>query len=351
MKIGIEHEFVFKDRNNNFLDLTNSSYKDFQKVVDKFPFYERDLDVLECKSLESKPKRLYVEGFERYDESDMLFETIPKGLEIRTPPYKDIDKLIEDFASSCNIMTEIASSFELSPLLVSFNPFTCFPKVYELLDHENSNGRNDFDMLIAKNSMLLHAFHINVSVNNNSNLNDIVEKLNYYLPYIIPFSFSSPFCNGKLFHGLSCRMFELVKYRPLVSVRKRVDTDVVEFRGFDVVGDTQLLKALLSLIKFLVKDNTLMGRDKEKNVDLITLSSLEGFENEKIKYGAFKILNAAINSSEIEPDQLEFLFRMVETNESYSAKIKREFSKTNDIILSTSNMYDFTEDKVLVKSA
>ena len=351
MKIGIEHEFVFKDRDNNFLDLTNSSYKDFQKVVDKFPFYEEDLGVLECKSLESKPKRLYVEGFERYDENDRLLETIPKGLEIRTPPYEDIDRLIKDFASSCNIMNEIASSFELSPLLVSFNPFTYFQRVYKLLDHENSNGRNTFDLLIAKNSMLLHAFHINISVSKISNLQDIVEKLNYYLPYIIPFSFSSPFCNGKVFQGLSCRMFELVKYRPLVSIRKRVDTDVVEFRGFDVVGDTQLLTALLSLIKFLVKDNFLMGRDKEKNVDLIELSSVEGFDNEKIKKGVYEILDVAKNSNQIDSDTLELLYSMVQTNESYSAKMKREFSKTNNIIQSMSNMYNFAEENVFEKSA
>jgi len=58
-----------------------------------------------------------------------------------------------------------------------------------------------------------------------------------------------------------------------------------------------------------------------------------------------------LNSPEIEPDQLEFLFRMVETNESYSAKIKREFSKNNDIIESTLNMYDFEEKNVFEKSA
>lgn len=350
MKIGIEHEFVFKDKFNNFLDLTNASYSDFQKVVEKFPSYEEDKGILDCKSLETTPKRLYVEGFEHFDKNGKLLETIPKGLEIRTPPYEDTEKIIQNFVASYNIMNEIAASFDLTPLLVSFNPFTYFPSAYEFLENENSNGRNNFDMLIAKNSMLLHAFHINISVNN-SNLYDIVEKLNYYLPYIIPFSFSSPFCNGRVFKGLSCRMFELVKYRPLVSVRKRIDTDVVEFRGFDIVGDLQLYRSLLSLIKFLVKDNTLMGRDKEKNVELITLSSLEGFENEKIKYGAFNILNAAINSSEIEPDQLEFLNRIVETNESYSAKMKREFHKTNDIIQSTLNMYNFKEDNIFVKSA
>ncbi len=351
MKIGIEHEYVFKDRLNNFLDLTNSSYNDFQKVVERFPIYEEDKGILECKSLESVPKRCYVEGFERYDKNGRLFETIPKGLEIRTPPFEDINEIIENFVTSNNIMTDIASSFGLTPLLVSFNPYTNFQKVYELLEHENRNGRNDFDFLIAQNSMLLHAFHINVSVNDESKLGDIAEKLNFYLPYIIPFSFSSPFHSGEIFNGLSARMFELVKYRPLVSIRKRVNASVVEFRGFDVVGDSQLLKALLSLIKFLANDNALMGRNKEKDVELIELSSLEGFENEKIKNGANAILDAAKNSDVIESDQLELLYSMVESNESYSAKMKREFSKTNNIIKSMSNMYNFTNENVFEKSA
>ena len=73
--------------------------------------------------------------------------------------------------------------------------------------------------------------------------------------------------------------------------------------------------------------------------------------NEKIKNGANAILDAAKNSDVIESDQLELLYSMVESNESYSAKMKREFSKTNNIIKSMSNMYNFTNENVFEKSA
>jgi len=183
LKIGIEQEFIFKDDDNNYLDFSNTSYNDFQIVVDNFPAYRSDNSILECKSLESVPKRCYVEGFERYDNNGKLLETIPKALEIRTPPFENINKLINNFASSYNKMIKIASSFGLFPILTSFNPFKNNNNVEELLKHQNINGRSERDLEIAKNSFLSNGLHVNISDKENINLQDIAEKLNFYLPY------------------------------------------------------------------------------------------------------------------------------------------------------------------------
>ncbi len=350
MKIGIEHEFVFKDSSDNYLDFTNSSYKMFKQIVDKFPVYEEDKILFECKSLETVPKRLYVEGFERYDSNGILLETLPKGLEIRTPPYEDINELLENFTSSFKNMTDITSSFGLFPLLAGYSPFRDTNSAQKYLKNENWGKRNEKELNIAKNSLLAHGMHISISFANNMDLKDTLEKLNFYLPYIVPFSFSTPFCNNNLFEGLCYRNYIRARNRQLVSIRKKNNVDVVEFRGFDAVGDSKLLKSVLYLFKSLVNESKLKGRAKQQNAKLIELSSLKGFENKIIKDGALMILDAIKTSLGSNSNQLDYLYHIVQTNESYAAKMKREFSKTNDIIQSMSNMYNFSEDNVLVKS-
>ena len=42
IKIGIEHEFVFKDNHDNYLDFENTEYKLFKRIVDTFPYIEND---------------------------------------------------------------------------------------------------------------------------------------------------------------------------------------------------------------------------------------------------------------------------------------------------------------------
>ena len=126
---------------------------------------------------------------------------------------------------------------------------------------------------------------------------------------------------------------------------------MVEFIALDAIGDLHLLKSLISLIKFILKDNSLKGSAKHQNNELIELASLVGFENEKIKNGAYIVLDAAKNSNEFNSNQLDYLYSLVQSNDSYAVKMKREFSRTNDIIQSISNMYDFSVDNLLEKSA
>ena len=122
MRIGIEHEFVFKDRNGTYLDFDNAEFETFQKIVDAFPYMEDDDAYFECKSLEKKPKRCYVEGFERYDDRGRLTGTVPKGLEIRTLPHSTIEAVIDDFVHSYAQMLEFSSRKGLAPVLTSKNP-------------------------------------------------------------------------------------------------------------------------------------------------------------------------------------------------------------------------------------
>ena len=113
------------------------------------------------------------------------------------------------------------------------------------------------------------------------NVIDIGRKLTYYSPYIVPFSYSSPFYKGGLWDGLSVRTFIRTGKRPaaLVFVQKEeqlinsipsltkiaripaLEVGRIEFKACDSCDDFSTYAALLALLKGLVLDNTLLGRE------------------------------------------------------------------------------------------
>ena len=118
MRIGIEQEFVFKDGSGRYLDCENTQYALFSQVVDRFPLFDGDDAWFACKSLETRPKRCYVEGFERHGPDGAVLETLPKGLEIRTLPHETVAGILKEFRASYAAVMETAGRFGLSPVLI-----------------------------------------------------------------------------------------------------------------------------------------------------------------------------------------------------------------------------------------
>lgn len=107
---GIEQEFVFADDRGRYLDADVADYELFHSIVDAMPLYEDDAKFLDCKSLELRPKRCYVEGFERHDASGKRIETLPKGIEIRTLPHDSIGGVVAEFRDSYSGLTQAAET-------------------------------------------------------------------------------------------------------------------------------------------------------------------------------------------------------------------------------------------------
>ena len=295
MKVGIEHEFVFKDDRGNYLDFENAEYSRFKQIVDTLPYVENDDRYFDCKSLEDIPKRCYVEGFERYDLNGKVVTTIPVSLEIRTLPHTTIDALIKDFTTTYTQVMNSAASFGLSPLLTSCHPYKMFDTFSQPLNITERTLRTDEQLDRVYKSMFIYGLHVNVSIEDmtKEQMVDLVQKVNFYAPFIIPFSFSSPFYNAKVFKGVSCRNYFKNGTYNLVQLQKRKEINVIEFSGFDSCGDTKLLKSLLLLFKGLLLDKTLSKRALSQDAELLKRSALQGFEDKTIKEEGLTVLNAA----------------------------------------------------------
>jgi len=343
LKIGIEQEFVFVDRDGRYLDAEVTDYSLFSGIVEDFPAIDGDDEYLECKSLEKYPKRVYVEGFELHDRNGKKLETIPKALEIRTLPHASVRAVLEDFQSSYAQVMRLAGRAGLSPVLTSRHPFKTAISLDHRLGTVEDKVRSAAEFALARRAMLSHGLHVNVSLGDASSerMQDLVQKIRYYSPALIPWSFSSPFFKGKAFEGLSTRNYFRAGTRSVVGVQKRHGVYLAEFRAFDTCGDARLLRALLYLFSGFLLDESLPGRLAEQDPERLKLSAIQGFADPSLRKEGQLILIAAASALGGANEELKLLETMLVENDSYAARMKRSFAKSSCIIDCISGLYDY----------
>lgn len=353
---GIEHEIPLIDKQGNFLDYRKLNLNVLTKIIQKFPIYQNDYPFLRIGDLGLKVKRLYVEGLEIFDDHGYLKKEYPKGLELRTKFYSNINQLFKDFLNDFNLAKKEILKFNLAPTFLSFNPYLSKIKIkIKLNKYEKMLRRFDSGRITAPFTLLTFGPDLNISYKELSDkeILDIVLKLNYYTPFIIPFSFSSPFYKGKLWDGYSVRTYFRSKLRPsaigfvsdkkLISKykhkwildEKRVSAEKgrIEFKAVDNIWDINIYKGLLVLLKGLVLDSKLKDRAESSDLKLMELSAKYGFDNKLIYDGAFEILSAANNTYlNIEDKKyIKYLFNLLKNKQIFSKVLIKDYKKFNSI--------------------
>ncbi|MTJ07491.1 glutamate--cysteine ligase [Anabaena sp. UHCC 0204] len=325
---GVEHEVAFLNHQGKFADFHNTKFADFNQIIDKLPVYPDDYPQLRVGDAGIKKKRWYIEGFERFSDSEEVIDCVAKGIEIRTTIHSTIQGAIDELTTSFGLLSDVAASFGFSPVLASFNPYTCVFKPHPPLnDFEIKQLQVYPDEQTAHIYMVSYGPDLNISLANLSTekLIDIGKKLTYYSPYIIPFSYSSPFYNGCLWEGLSVRTFirtgkrsatlvfvktaaELIQSVPSLTKIARIPSEVgrIEFKACDSCDNFAIYAGLLALLKGLILDETLSGRAIIPDASLHQISAKSGFENTDIFANTTKILQAAEIALLDDPD-IQFL--------------------------------------------
>ncbi|AFZ23536.1 hypothetical protein Cylst_1239 [Cylindrospermum stagnale PCC 7417] len=321
---GIEHEVAFLNHEGKFADFSCTKFAEFNQIVEKLPIYPSDYPQLRVGDAGIKKKRWYIEGFERFADSEQVIDCLAKGIEIRTTIHSNIQGAITELTESFRLLREVAASFGFLPVLSSFHPYKLgFDPQPPLNDYEIRQLQANPDEQTANIYMVTYGPDLNISVAGLSyeRVIDIGRKLTYYSPYIVPFSYSSPFYNGDLWSGLSVRTFvrtgkrpaalvfvqqpeQLIESVPSLTKIARIPAEVgrIEFKAFDSCDDFSIYAALLALLKGLVLDETLQGRATIPDPGLHQLSAKSGFDNEDILMNATKVLQAAEVALGIDPD-------------------------------------------------
>lgn len=321
---GIEHEVAFIDNAGNFADFSQVKFADFNQIVEKLPVYKDDYPELRIGDAGIKQKRWYIEGFERFTDSEKVIECVPKGIEIRTTINPDIHSTIAELSESFRLLKEAAAEYGLSPALISFNPhYDAFVPNPPLNEYETKRRQASPEKQTANIPMLTYGPDLNISMVGltTERIIDIGRKLTFYSPYIIPFSYSSPFYQGRLWEGFSVRTFvrtgkrpatmvfvekqeELIKSIPSLTKIARIPAEVgrIEFKAFDSCSDFSIYAGLLALLKGIVLDESLSGRATVPDAKKHQISAQQGFDNEEIFTNAKQIIQTVETALKNDPD-------------------------------------------------
>jgi gamma-glutamyl:cysteine ligase YbdK (ATP-grasp superfamily) len=322
---GIEHEVAFLNCQGQFADFSCTSYAEMQQIVEPLPIYADDYAHLRIGDAGIKQKRWYIEGFERFAEDGKVIDCVPKGIEIRTTIHSSIQGAIAELSESFAQLQQSATQYGFTPVLISFNPHHAQYEPQPLLnDYELHRRQTSPEKQTAQIPMLTYGPDLNFSIAGllTDQVIDLGKKLTFYSPYIVPFSFSSPFHQGELWGGLSMRTYlrtgarpaamvflqraeDLITSSPSLTKIARIPAEVgrVEFKAFDSCADFRLYAALLALLKGIALDRSLNGRAIVPNRDLHQLSAVHGFTSEMIRHHATEVLRAAEIALKQDPDR------------------------------------------------
>ncbi|MBE9079291.1 glutamate--cysteine ligase [Romeria aff. gracilis LEGE 07310] len=324
-RFGIEHEVAFLRPDGQFADYANTSFAEFQAIVATLPQYVEDYPQLRIGDAGIKVKRWYIEGYERFSERGEVIDCPPKGIEIRTTVHTGIGGAIAELSQSFDQLCTAAAAFGFIPILTSFHPHrTRFEPMPPLNSFEQQRRRNSPEKQTAHIPMLTQGPDLNLSAPgfSTAQLIDLARKLTYLSPFILPFSYSSPFYASSAWAGLSVRTFyrtgprpaamvfladpaDLIEVQPSLTKPARIaaETGRIEFKAFDSCGDFGLYGSLLALLKGLLLDETLIGRATVPDAALHRRSARVGFADDEIYAGAKGAIAAASAALASDPDR------------------------------------------------
>jgi gamma-glutamyl:cysteine ligase YbdK (ATP-grasp superfamily) len=352
---GIEHEVAFLNHQGVFADFSCTQFEEFNQIIDELPIYSDDYPQLRIGDAKIKRKRWYIEGFERFFDSEKVIDCSPKGIEIRTTIHSTIQGAIAELAESFELLRQVASQHGFTPVLISFNPhhatYTPHPALNE---YEIQRRQSSPEKQTANIPMLTYGPDLNLSIAGLTaqQLIDRAQKLTFYSPYIVPFSFSSPFDQEKLWQGLSKRTYtrtgarpaamvflehrkDLIASTPSLTKLARIPAEIgrIEFKAFDSCDDFRLYASLLALLKGLILDHSLTGRASIPDRELHQISAVHGFEQPAIRAGAIQALQAARTALEEDLDQhlLNPLATLIEHPAAPAHRLIRAFNQFGTI--------------------
>jgi hypothetical protein len=251
--------------------------------------------------------------------------------------------MIEEFRGSYADVMRLAGCCGLSPVLTSRHPFKTSLEVFARIGEEEHKVRTEAQLSLARRAMFTHGLHVNVSLSDFplEKMHDLVEKVNYYTPSLVPWSYSSPFYKGQLFDGLCSRNYFRASSRSMVDLNERRGAQVLEFRGFDACGDARLLEAVVELFCGLLLDESLPGRSQVQDSERLKRSSKLGFADPSLREEGRLILRAAHAALNNKSRSLDLLDTMLAENDSYAARMKSRFAETGCIMECISGQYDY----------
>lgn len=254
----------------------------------------------------------YLEGDERFDEEGNFVTMAVKGVEIRTPPKPGVESAIAALLVIEKELSSVLASNGMALGIAGFHPLTPHydfaPPLnrWELAQRLQHRGYD-----AAHVSTLSYGPDINLSFAGWSQEQVLAatRRLIGWSPYIVPFSFSSPYFQGKPWRGPSIRTYQRSNLRPAAKcfwnaaesecrvpcypARFASEQGRIEFKAFDAIASVALLEACCYLlIGLCLAEEHALGGDRADG-ELLAQAAQSGFADPRIHAGAAMALGLA----------------------------------------------------------
>ena len=254
----------------------------------------------------------YLEGDERFDADGTFTTMLVKGVEIRTPICSSTTEAADRLIDLQDDISKRLAPLGLHLGIVGFNPvreaYVLDPPLNEWERKMRAEHR-EYDH--AEVSNLSYGPDINLSFPGFSaeQVVEVTRRLTYYSPFMVPFSFSSPFHAGRAWRGPSKRTYERTWRR--VAARCFVDPPAgaeptmvhppripreegrIEFKAYDAFLSRDLLLAGAALTLGVCLADDLPGLADAPSRDLHQRAATAAFDDPEIAAGAREVLTAA----------------------------------------------------------
>ncbi|MFE7202618.1 glutamate-cysteine ligase family protein [Pseudonocardia alni] len=327
-RYGLEHELALLRGDGTLADHRSLTHAQVAAVVDELPELPGNQSDLRIGDAGIRRKRWYAEGYERLDDDGELLRFEPKGIEIRTCVHDSVEAAVDALVADAVTLAGVAARHGLHPVAFGHHPQL---SAYRLDPPPNAHERALMAASPEERTSHLHMVtwgpDLNLSFPESGTdpgvLTDAAAKLTFYSPYLVPWSFSSPFRDGRPWGGLSARTARRTGARPAAlaylppgaplpvtdpSLARHAgipgEVGRIEFKAFDAVpvvaGEepadgvgTDLPAALLSLLTGLLRDDTLPGRRRTPDAAAHRRSALRGWSDPAVRAGSQAVLDAA----------------------------------------------------------
>lgn len=318
MRCGIEFEYLIVDRDgplpSRVRDFGNLDFAWIEGVLADKPG-RRD-PALATGDLGIKSGYWYLEGDERFAPDGRFRRLEVKGVEIRTPPAPDVAAAVSALLAVEARLDATLAGHGLGLAVAGFNP-TRAAYAFEppLNPWEQALRRRVPAYAGAEVSTLSYGPDINLSGPGWSPARslDAARKLNAYAPWLVPFSFSSPFHAGAPWGGPSRRSLLRPRLRPAVKLflpaeqraalatpsplvhppRLASEAGRIEFKAFDAIPSAALLRACCQLLVGVCLSPELALRSETADLALYEGGARHGFADPAVRAGAARVLAAA----------------------------------------------------------
>ncbi|MEU6138510.1 glutamate-cysteine ligase family protein [Nocardioides sp. NPDC047086] len=254
----------------------------------------------------------YLEGDERFSADGTFTSMLVKGVEIRTPICSSTTEAADRLADLQDDISKRLEPLGLHLGIVGFNPvreaYVLDPPLNEWERKMRAEHR-EYDH--AEVSNLSYGPDINLSFPGLSaeQVVEVTRRLTYYSPFMVPFSFSSPFHAGARWRGPSKRTYERTWRRvaarcfvappagaePTMVHPPRIPREEgrIEFKAYDAFLSRDLLLAGAALTLGVCLADDLPGLADKPSRDLHQRSAVAAFADPEIAAGARDVLAAA----------------------------------------------------------